>query len=110
VFNIRVERGEKLERELWIFAVAASMLGSLGLRLISYHQQARETTRHKWKGHMWDQTDERRYHSKLDRPTHIPPDVLHEARTQLAELAMGATIYIGWLAREHIYKEEVLKP
>ena len=86
--NIEVERisDDGLSRNLWRFSVGPSML-----RLTSYHEQTRATSRHKFIGDKWDCKDERRYNSRLDRPTSIPQDIINDALSQIVW-----SINIGW--------------
>lgn len=99
--QIEIERGDGLQRKLWVFHV-----GELALRLIRYHEQRRATKRHKYVGKMWDCADERAYHSGLKRPTTIPRDVAEEALKIHAEMALAADIYVGWWGNDHLLMEK----
>lgn len=83
------ENQDRLSRKFWVFDY-----DSVQLRLLSYHEQERATTRHKFKGPKWDYMDERPYYSKLDRPTEIPADILAEAKASILDHPIA--VHIGW--------------
>lgn len=91
---------DKLSRKAWLFTAP-------GPRLVLhlYAEQTRKTPRHKWVGPFWSSMDERRYYSELKRPTHIPPEVVDEAREKLANVVREYDVYIGWFNPDHLYKE-----
>ena len=101
--NIEITRGTPLERQVWLFTTAN--LGNFALRLIRYTEETRPSKRHKWRGDFWSYMDERKYHSKLDRPKHIPQSVLYDAREELASRSRSAPIYVGWIDSGSLYKE-----
>ncbi len=104
--KIEVVQGDTLKRKLWVFDTASPVsYREVSLRLSSYHEQTRKTTRHMWRGAFWNQIDERRYRSELPRPTKIPASVYEEARYQYAKIASNAAIYIGWVNDECLYDE-----
>lgn len=103
--NITVERqsDDGLKRIVWIF----SSVGGFGLRLWFYGEQERLTKRHAWRGPFWDASDERRYHSKLDRPTCIPDDIALEALRLRA--LRPVDFYIGWTNHESLSRRETVE-
>ena len=92
--TISEPRKPDLERKAWTFRVYAG-----AIVLSKYAEETRETRRHKFQGPCWDSSDERHYHSKLDRPTHIPRDVIEDAI--LAATCQPYSVYIGWTAKEY---------
>jgi len=81
-----------LSRKLWEFNVWGSYLV-----LTFYAEQTRKTKRHGWKGDFWSSSDERHYHSRLDRPTEIPVWV-YEAALK----GVSFTVAIGWSHSDHV--------
>jgi hypothetical protein len=104
--RIEIIRGDDLVRKVWVFDPDIKHSGEFLLRLISYYEQQRQTKRHKFAGEKWDYLNERSYSSSLKRPTYIPPDVLSDAFQEMAARVAKATVYIGWLNEESIYKPE----
>lgn len=47
----------------------------------------------------WDSADERHFYSGLDRPTHIPQDVIDEARAMALK-----DVFIGWASEPAKYQ------
>lgn len=92
--NILIERlSDPGHRETWEFQYNEGN----GLKLDRYSIQHRQTKRHKWVTEAkWDHMDERRYNSKLERPTAIPADVLKEAITEIIRKIESTPVFIGW--------------
>lgn len=87
-----------LSRKAWFF-------NFYGLELIlrSYQEQTRQTKRHKWNGDGW-RADAEREHWQINkhvRPTHIPPEVLEDAKKQAID---SVTVYIGWRNPSCLYQ------
>lgn len=108
---IEIERGTGTERKVWKFTYRVNeshnlnFPAGLDLRLVYFGTETRTSTRHKWRGEFWDYNDERSYHSKLPRPTHIPEDVLEEVKCRVAaKLVAAPTIFLGWWSDRRIYK------
>lgn len=89
--RIEVERlnKDRLSRNLWVFRWFSARLV-----LQSYHEEIRETPRHKFKGPKWDSADERNYNSKLARPTEIPAEIMMDAIAKVSH--SNFHFYIGW--------------
>lgn len=96
-----------LSRDLYVFDHNAWQRGT---RLVTYAQQTRETTRHKFKGPAWNSDDERRYNggSQLPRPTEIPVTVLAELRERLKHEVLSMQLYVGWFHPDHVLKDNLL--
>jgi len=91
--TVRKMSDDKLSCEVWRF------YGNIDLMVLEFYgQQTRASTRHKWVGPFWDRSDERRYHSRLDRPEHIPDWVMQDALQQRA--AQDVKFYIGFTNQE----------
>ena len=86
---------ERLSREHWVFSIHG---GALVLTKY-FRKQTRKTRRHGFKGDFWSSLEERRYHSKLERPTDIPDWVIEEAISQIK-----ISVHIGWSSRQHLLK------
>lgn len=97
----RVDPEDNQRRESWEFDTGYQH----GLRLTMYAIQTRQSNRHKWKGKFWDSSDERSYHSALERPSTIPDDVIIEAREKFVEEMMKVPVYIGWFDEKYAVKE-----
>ncbi len=101
---IEISRGTDLERKVWKFHAAwdggYSSKGPLplSLRLVYYGEETRASTRHKRRGEFWDVGDERRYHSKIERPKSIPADVLADALRVVRETPVE--VYVGFYSRD----------
>ncbi|AFH19758.1 hypothetical protein F406_gp057 [Agrobacterium phage 7-7-1] len=95
-----------LSRELYVFDHNAWQRGT---RLVSYAQQTRATTRHKFKGPVWDSNDERIYMngSQLARPTEIPGEVLESLKKELIDEVLSMTLFVGWFNEKHVYKDNL---
>ena len=95
---IEGSRGTALERKVWKFNCKWDdgywrESCPISARLVYYGEETRATSRHKWRGEFWDSDDERRYHSRLKRPTEIPPDVLAEVIKRIREVPVE--VYMG---------------
>lgn len=95
-----------LSRELYVFDHNAWQRGT---RLVTYAQQTRETTRHKFKGPAWNSDDERRYSngSQLARPTAIPGEVLESLKKELIDEVLSMTLFVGWFNPNNVYKDNL---
>lgn len=110
---IEIARGTPTERTVWKFSFdvpeSFGANASLRLRLHYYGKQARQTPRHKWRGvEFWHCHDERRYYSRLPRPTSVPDDILAEATgkamAEIAKASKDPIIYVGWWSGEYMLK------
>jgi len=81
-----------LSRKLW-----QSNLWGAYLVLTKYAEETRKTKRHGWEGDFWSGSDERRYHSRLDRPTELPVWV-YEAALKGVDFKVA----IGWSHPDHV--------
>mgnify|MGYP003657920221 CR=1 FL=1 len=93
--EISLENADGLGREVWIFSLHGTYLV-----LTMYAKQSRKTKRHGWLGDKWSSTDERRYVSRLDRPTEIPNWVYEEALKHVT-----IKIAIGWSTDKSVIAE-----
>lgn len=95
-----------LSRELYVFEHNA---WERGTRLVTYAQQTRETTRHKFKGPAWNSNDERIYMngSQLVRPTEIPAEVLEKLKKELIDEVLSMKLYMGWYNPKHVYRKDL---
>lgn len=87
---IEISRGTDLERKVWKFHAAwnngyGSTPEPIAVRLLYYGEETRLSRRHKWRGEFWDSSDERRYHSKIERPKDVPADVLEDVLRAIRE-------------------------
>jgi len=92
-FEIELVSADKLTRKLWVFN---SRYNEIVLE--QYHEQARATTRHKFKGPLWSSMDERSYYSKLGRPKGLPDWVRAEAEKRARDVE--TVFYVGWFNEE----------
>jgi len=85
---------DELSQEEWQFHVYPYRL-TAGLVMTFYGIARRSQAKHAFNPPQpkdrWDSADERHFNSGLDRPTHIPQDVIDEARA----LALK-DVFIGW--------------
>lgn len=95
------DKESELSRDLYVFDYNFYQ----GFRLDSYHQQTRQTKRHKWTGPFWASADERSYHSKLTRPETVPPHVILAVIQVVTEKIEKMPFYVGWFNPEHRLKE-----
>jgi len=98
---IEIVRGTNLDRKVWRFNAIweSSFLDtSIKVRLLYYGEETRASTRHKWRGDFWDHSDERRYHSKITRPTEIPVDVLADVFRAIREIPVD--VYVGFFSAD----------
>lgn len=86
----RFHDAERLSATRWDF-----MFSGHWMILKFYGEQTRETRRHKFTGPFWDSTDERKYHSKLERPTQIPEDVVTEAIAAAVKSASANSLILA---------------
>lgn len=94
----RLDKNDPHRRALWCFEWNEY---HRGVCLTSYHEQTRQTNRHKWKGELWTNFDERQYVSKLSRPVSIPADVMDELYVEITRQVIATPVYIGWYNEKH---------
>lgn len=103
---IEVSRGTDLERKVWKFSFQWSSGYSsngprpISVRLVYYGEETRPSRRHKWRGEFWDSDDERRYHSKIERPKEVPADVLEEVVRAIRETPVE--VFAGFFRTERL--------
>lgn len=93
---------DEFSREEWTFQVYPFRM-TAGLVLTHYGIARRKQRNFSFlpprPADRWDSADERHFHSGLERPTHIPQDVIEEARS----LALK-DVFIGWASEPARYR------
>lgn len=95
----RIDPEDKFRRRAWFFEWNEY---HRGVCLTSYHEQTRQSNRHKWQGEHWTNFDERSYVSKLPRPVEIPADVMDELYVEITRRVIATPVYIGWYSEKHL--------
>ena len=87
MINVYRPAPDGITREWWGFSVTADFSDRVKVILRGYGIERRKSARGKWPKALpedrWSMADERRYFSKLERPTSVPADVLDEARKSI---------------------------